>query len=249
VGGLAHYLEDEGIPTTQISLIRLHTEKMNPPRALWVPFELGRPLGAPNQPDFQKKVLTEALRLLEAPSGPVLKDFDQEAPATQAPDQVLACPLDLPRPAPESAGGAAGLAELFLHEIQQMATWYDLALRQRGRTTVGVSQMEPKAIGVLLAGFLNHGPPPNPRPEVELPWLVKLATEDLKGYYLEAVTAQPGMADLGSRQLEDWFWGETVAGKVFLKLHKVFSQYKGNEYGLLVKVLLVPRSQAHRLEA
>ena len=34
MGGLAHTLEDEGIATTQISLIRLHTEKIKPPRAL-----------------------------------------------------------------------------------------------------------------------------------------------------------------------------------------------------------------------
>ena len=32
MGGLAHYIEDEGVPTTQISLIREHTEKIKPPR-------------------------------------------------------------------------------------------------------------------------------------------------------------------------------------------------------------------------
>ncbi len=57
MGGLAHYLEDEGIRTTQIALIRKHTEEIKPPRALAVSFELGRPLGAPNDPQFQIKVL------------------------------------------------------------------------------------------------------------------------------------------------------------------------------------------------
>ena len=47
---LAHFFEEEGLPTTQISLIRLHTEITKPPRALWVSFELGRPLGVPGDP-------------------------------------------------------------------------------------------------------------------------------------------------------------------------------------------------------
>jgi hypothetical protein len=42
VGALGHFLEREGIPTTGISLVREHTEKIRPPRALWVTFELGR---------------------------------------------------------------------------------------------------------------------------------------------------------------------------------------------------------------
>ena len=54
---MAHYIEEEGLATTQISLVRLHTEKIKPPRALWVPYELGRPLGQPNDPEFQKRVL------------------------------------------------------------------------------------------------------------------------------------------------------------------------------------------------
>ena len=57
MGGLGHYLEREGLATAQISLIRVHTEKIRPPRALWVPFELGRPLGTPDEPDFQTRVL------------------------------------------------------------------------------------------------------------------------------------------------------------------------------------------------
>ena len=72
MGGLAHYLEQDGLATTQISLIRLHSEKIRPPRALWVPFELGRPLGPPNDEAFQHRVLKAALDLLAAPSGPVL---------------------------------------------------------------------------------------------------------------------------------------------------------------------------------
>ena len=47
---------------------------MNPPRALWVPFELGRPIGAPDEPDFQRRVVEAALALFAAPDGPVFLD-------------------------------------------------------------------------------------------------------------------------------------------------------------------------------
>ena len=68
MGALGHFLEREGIPTTGISLVREHTEVMQPPRALWVTFVLGRPLGAPDDPALQTRVLEAALALLDAPS-------------------------------------------------------------------------------------------------------------------------------------------------------------------------------------
>jgi len=52
VCGLAHFFEDEGISTVVIALVREHAEAIRAPRALWVPFELGRPLGAPNEAAF-----------------------------------------------------------------------------------------------------------------------------------------------------------------------------------------------------
>ena len=83
MGAASHFLEDEGIATTGISLVRNNTERMELPRFLWVPFELGRPFGAPHEPDFQRRVLHAALALLERSDGPViLEDFVDEAPVT-----------------------------------------------------------------------------------------------------------------------------------------------------------------------
>ena len=64
MGALGHFLEREGLATTGISLVREHTEKVRPPRALWVTFELGRPLGRPDDPPFQQRVVRAALDLL-----------------------------------------------------------------------------------------------------------------------------------------------------------------------------------------
>ncbi len=93
MGGLSHYIEEEGVATTQISLIREHSEIIRPPRALWVPFELGRPLGPPNDPAFQARVLVSVLMLLEASEGPVLQDFPEDAPADEAYAGPVACPI------------------------------------------------------------------------------------------------------------------------------------------------------------
>src|SRR3954465_10073527 len=93
VSALGHYLEDEGVATVAIALIRPQAENTKPPRALWVPFELGRPLGPPSDPAFQKRVLLAALGLLERHDGPVLlTDFPDDDPC-EAPDPAWRPPI------------------------------------------------------------------------------------------------------------------------------------------------------------
>jgi hypothetical protein len=76
---VAAELELQGIPTVVIQLLREVAERMNPPRALCVPFKHGYPLGAPDDPPLQHAVLEAALRLLEDPElkPPVLADLPQ----------------------------------------------------------------------------------------------------------------------------------------------------------------------------
>ena len=103
VSALAHYLEDEGLATVAISLIRPQTENTKPPRALWVPFELGRPFGPPSDTAFQKRVILAALGMLERDNGPVIiEDFPDDDPRWQ-PDPRWRPPRI---PAPPAAGSA-----------------------------------------------------------------------------------------------------------------------------------------------
>ena len=96
MSALGHYLEEEGIPTVAISLIRAQTEKTKPPRALWVPFELGRPFGPPSNAAFQKRVILAALRLLERERGPVIiEDFPEDYPG-ERPDPTWRPPFAKP---------------------------------------------------------------------------------------------------------------------------------------------------------
>ena len=137
MGALGHYIEREGVPTAQVSLIREQTAAIRPPRALWVPFMLGRPFGAPNAPVFQRRVLRAVLSLFERVSGPVLEDFPENAPATDAPPEGFACPVSFVAADTRDED----LVDAMRREMAQLAPWYDLAVRRRGRTTVGISGM------------------------------------------------------------------------------------------------------------
>ena len=81
MSALGHMMEQRGFATVAIGLIRVQMEKVRPPRGLWTPFQLGRPLGEPENSSFQRRVLLAALGLLERTDGPViLEDFPEDPP-------------------------------------------------------------------------------------------------------------------------------------------------------------------------
>jgi hypothetical protein len=243
VGGLAHYIEDEGIATTQISLIREHTEIINPPRALWVSFDLGRPLGVPNNPEFQLSVLKHALQLFAVRSGPVLENYPYDAPDSGGKPVQVACPVNFShRPAATSSVGQ--LTELFAAEMDQMRSWYNIALKKKNRTT-GVSGLSPANVAKLLTGFIEEETRTALIEDPVLPDKLRMSCEDIKAYYFEAVSAQPGQPT-DSKSLADWFWGETSAALVINKIREICLEDTSGKLALHGKLLLVPRSQMHR---
>lgn len=66
MGLIQRAIEAEGIPTISISLNRMITEKVKPPRALLVAFPLGHPMGNPFDKDLQRGILLAGLKYLEA---------------------------------------------------------------------------------------------------------------------------------------------------------------------------------------
>ena len=236
---MAHYFEEEGIPTTQISLIRLHTEKTTPPRALWVPFDLGRPLGVPNDKAFQTRVLLSALKLLEADQGPLIEDFPEDAPVSSGLVAPPACPVSF-KNKEESLSDNQKLAAALKAEIAGMRNWYDLAVKKRGRTTVGVSHMEIDKIGDFIGELIMGNRPENPRSDIAFPYAVNLAVDDLKAYYYEALTAQPGQDSHESEALNTWFWKETAASRALFALREICQKSEDNLLKLVGNMLLIP---------
>jgi hypothetical protein len=208
---------------------------VKPPRALWVPFMLGRPFGAPNEPDFQRRVLRQLLSLFERPAGPVLEDFPEDAPAGNGDAAQFACPVSFAGTQP----GASGLGESVLAEVAQLAPWYDLAKRRRGRTTVGVFGSTVDAAARHVLSYVNGAPEASPNPAWSAGMAVKRACDDLKAYYYEAVAAQPG--NLDAKAIENWFWVETAAARALLAIRDHCLKTDDESLKPLGKLSLIPR--------
>jgi hypothetical protein len=240
VGALGHYLEAEGIATTQISLVREHTAAINPPRALWVPFILGRPFGVPGDAAFQMRVLKAALHLLTLKAGPALVDYMEDAPAPATDDTAgMVCPVSF------GSGEATDLPSRFAREMEELAQWYDLAVQRRGRTTVGLSGLAPADAARFVVSFLGDTPSPVYREGLTAGDALKLATEDLRAYYFEAAGAQPGMPR--AADIAHWFWHDTAGGRVFAELQKAGLAGSEESIRQFVRRSLVPRAVAHAM--
>lgn len=224
------------MPTAQISLIREQTAAIRPPRALWVPFMLGRPFGAPGDPAFQRRVLLRLLRLFERDAGPVLEDFPDDAPVAAGTAEGFACPVSFAAKADERDPAAA-----VLREIAQLAPWYDLALKRRGRTAFGISGLSIEEAARHAASFLSGAVPEGQGGRL------KHVCDDIKTYYYEAVAAQPGNA--AARAVDEWFWRETAAAKLFLMLREKCQRSDDKSVKPLGQTSLVPRWVLHGLTA
>ena len=225
--------------------MRSHTEVIKPPRALWVSFELGRPIGVPNDSSFQRRVLLAALNLFDAKSGPVLEDFPEDAPVLGGEVTALSCPVNFTQEDVEPSK-MDQLCSAFKKEMISMRPWYDLAVQKRGLTTYGVSRVELDDLGDFICSFLKGEVPENPRDDIALPYTLNLATDDLKAYYFEAITTQPGQESPSSGSLSDWFYNDTLAGKVLYTLRDVSKKSKNGLMKILGTVLIIPAAQIAR---
>ena len=65
VGLIQSIIEKTGIPTASVTLLREVTERVGPPRALFVDRPFGYPLGAPNDAPLQRVIILAMLALLK----------------------------------------------------------------------------------------------------------------------------------------------------------------------------------------
>ena len=210
---LARALEAAGIATTSISLVREHTEKIKPPRALFVPFPFGYALGRPEDPALQHRVLRAALDLLAEPAGPVLRDFPDDAEPGAEP------------PAPVQASGiapAAGVPDDPALEASQMRQYHEQWLaRSGGRTAFGLSGVPAtrfRGVVRFLQSFAaGEEADMRERPaELPLPSFIRYCADDWKALYFEGRLAmKPGVT---GDDVARWFWGETAAGQVLRRV-------------------------------
>lgn len=242
---MSHFLEDEGIATTGISLVRENTKQMQLPRFLWVPFALGRPFGAPHEPDFQRRVLRAALALLEREDGPVvLEDFPDEAPESATPRdaEAWACPVSF-QPSRE---GEPELVREALAELARLAPWHEVWVGQGGRAAPpasGLSHEEVvRGLGALAGGVEAPEVPTDLPLVTELPLIewVRLGCDDVRTWYMEAAQGQPGRAR--ASELEAWFWRQTAFARLIASAAKSFAESSQPGHQLFGRRSMVPRA-------
>jgi hypothetical protein len=201
---LSRALEQAGLVTVGITLVREHSAKVKPPRALWVPYPYGRPLGEPDNPELQHRVIRAALDLYAAEHGPVLVDFA---------DESVGGDLTLPQASTADGAPKAGPADVAF-EVTTLRPYYEQWLTSNGgRTGVGLSGIDQRrfrgAIRFLeaLARGDSADMPERP-PEVRVEQFLRWVVDDLKAFYFEARMVQRPQAT--SQELYSWFWSETA---------------------------------------
>ena len=65
MGLIQRVIEQAGIPTIGISIVRDYSEKVRPPRTVALRWPFGHPLGEPDNIPQQRAVLLEAFKALE----------------------------------------------------------------------------------------------------------------------------------------------------------------------------------------
>ena len=214
---LASYFEEQGFATVLVGFVREHMQVVKPPRALWLNFPMGRPMGKPNDPIYQMKVIRAAFSLLDNPSGPVLEDFPDVIPVVNG-RMGYALPEELVV-AKDDIGDTDQLVADIAAEMEALRTPYEAAVAARGRTTVGASELQIKDFIPYIAEFVKGNKPKSPRKGLSPVPLLKLVVEDLAAYYTEARTYRDNIDDI--ELLGKWFWEETKSGQLLLWLEAV----------------------------
>ena len=207
---------------------------------MWVTFELGRPLGPPNDPEFQRGVLRSALNLLRAEHGPVLEDYPHDAPEREDEQQAWACPVNF-APQERQLKGAERVTHLLLEEIAALQPWYERGFGQTKRTIVGASSLNLDVIAKLLGDLFEPELPGSPLTDMPLSEVIRLALEDLKAFYFEAATAQPGNAS--AAELRRWFWNDTQASTILREIGERLQKSGDPNLQIIGQVFVVPRAE------
>jgi hypothetical protein len=206
VSVLARVFEEAGLATVSLALVREHAERVKPPRALFVPFPFGYPLGKPNDAAFQHRVLRAAFDLLQAQTGPVLEDFPDEAGTTALPQATTVHAS--PTPAAQDPA----------NEVTALRPYYERWVEMHeGRTAVGLSGIPQRRFRGMIRCMQSYARGEagdfKERPEdVTVAQFLRYCADDLKAFYYEARMMQRPTAT--EPELHTWFWGETAAGRL-----------------------------------
>lgn len=200
MGVLARVLEEAGIATVGLSLVRRQAENTKAPRFLHCEFPLGRPLGRPRDIEFQTDVIRRAFALLDRTDVPIIEDhpdvIEDEA------EQSASCTLP-PRHDPDvhpAVDEALGLRAAYNRQLKAAG----------GRTALG-RVAGPDGIADLVRRFVTLAESGSLEAVGMDADAVRAAAQDVRAYYEEAGLALSEHVP-AARQLETWFYQHTRTG-------------------------------------
>ena len=198
---LSHVFEKAGLATVGISLVRGQAETVKPPRILNVNFPLGRPLGKPDDSEFQTSVLMAMFGLLPRNDVPVLVDFPETI--EEQGSEPSSCPMP-PRHNHDlnaAIDEANGLRNAYSRNLEATG---GRTLLGRVADVDGVVGLIEKIIEIESGASI-----------ADVGWdsaAAIAASQDIRAYYEEAGLQ---LADnTGARQLETWFFHQTETGQL-----------------------------------
>ncbi len=210
-----------------LSLVPQQAKKIAPPRVLSVPFILGRPFGSPEDASFQHRVLDAALGLFTQTDSPIFSEFSEEAPEISESPEEWVCPVSFNKEKEES------LLENVKNEIALLKPWFERRKTVFGKTSFGISDVDLEDLAPFIHAFFSEEQ--NSKSDSSR---LKLATDDLNAFYLEAALQQPSASEISA--FENWYWNETAAGELVKKV--ALHCQKSLDPGLqkTAKLLIVP---------
>ncbi len=207
---LAHVFEAAGLSTIVFASMLEVVEKMHPPRALYCEFPLGRPLGKPLDPAFQRDVLERGLALLDADE-PVIGTHPEVIESDETP---MACAIP-PRHDPDAPPA--------VDEARGLRAAYRRSVDARGVTEVGraiTADEVPDALAVLHQWAEGAS-----WKDVALPGKNTVAVcHDIRSYYEEAGLQLVEGPPPGGRAAEAWFFEATEAGRTLMAARKALQE-------------------------
>ena len=166
-------------------------------------FPLGRPLGAPNDAPFQRRVIEHAFGLLERDE-PVVEDYDVVIEDDDS--QPLSCPLPMRMDAN---------AHPAVDEAKGLRPAYDRAVAKFGNRAGAVRLLDADAVPVAIEAFIRIAEG-QPWKQAGIPSIPARVAQDIRGYYemaaMEIADHTPA-AWAGYR----WFRDQTKTGEVIRK--------------------------------
>jgi hypothetical protein len=227
VSTLARALEASGLATVSLCSNREQAERVGPPRGLYCEFPLGRPLGRPLDPGFQRRVLDAAFSLLATTDEPILEAFG-EVIEDEA-DEPLSCPIPPRLDADEPVA---------VSEARGLRAAYDRGVARIGHSQVG-RVVDADGIPEAIRPYVEvaAGKPWN---EVEYPGGDPTTVlMDIRAYYEEAALGLSEQVP-AARAAESWYYRKTATGEV---MRRFLVAVKDAEPAFPGTFYIVPASQ------